>query len=136
MYEIYGDKVLQHFLNPCHHGILIPADADYELENSSCGDQMRFTLRFDHHSRIEAVGWSGESCAVSRAAASILSEEILGKTVHEVQQIGTQDLFFLLSTTLPQSRYRCVLLPFKTLIIALYGQAEWHKRAAGFGDED
>lgn len=136
MYRIYGDKLLQHVLNPCHHGILIPADADYEVENSSCGDQMRFTMRFDHYSRIEAVGWAGESCAVSRGVASILSEEILGKTRDEVQQIGTQDLFFLLSTTLPQSRNRCVLLPFQALIIALYGQAEWHKRAAGFGDED
>jgi nitrogen fixation NifU-like protein len=136
MYEIYGNKIVQHIHNPCHHGILIPADVDYEVDNPSCGDHMRFTLRFDHNQRIAAVGWSGESCAISRAAASMLSGEILGRTRAEVEHIGVQDLFAMLGTTLPRSRNRCVLLPFQALIIALYGHEAWYIYTSHLGDED
>jgi nitrogen fixation protein NifU and related proteins len=136
MNEIYGENILDHGLNPRNQGILIPADVDYEVANSSCGDQVRITLRFDRNERIAAVGWSGRSCAVSQATASMLGEEILGKTLAEVQQIGTQDLFTMLGASLPKSRERCVLLPFQALTIALYGHDEWNKRVSHRGDAD
>jgi nitrogen fixation NifU-like protein len=107
--------------------LLTPADVDYEADNASCGDRLRLTLRLNPQNRITAVGWGGEGCAISQAAASMLGEVIVGKHLDHVRQISKDDLFAMLGVPLSMSRERCALLPLKALTVALYGANEWRK---------
>ena len=91
---------------------------------------MRLTLRIDEINRITEIGWDGEGCAISQASASMLGEEILGKTLDEVRQIGKQDIFDMLGIPLSMNRVKCGLLSLKVLTVALYGLGEWHKHEA------
>ena len=110
---------------PRHPGILNPADVDHEELNPLCGDRLRLTLRIDENKRITDVAWDGEGCAISQATASMLSEEIMGKTLDEVSHITKDDIFELVGIPLTINRVKCALLSLKTLIIGTVGLTEW-----------
>ncbi len=125
MYDMYREVILDHAQNPRHPGILDPADVDHEELNPLCGDRLRLTLRIDENKRITDVAWDGEGCAISQATASMLSEEILGKTLDEVSHITKDDIFELVGIPLTINRVKCALLSLKTLIIGTVGLTEW-----------
>jgi nitrogen fixation NifU-like protein len=127
MYDMYRENILDHGMNPRHRGILDPADMDFEGNNPLCGDRLRLTLRLDEEGRIREIGWDGEGCAISQASASMLGEQILGKTLEEVRGIGKEDIFEMLGIPLSMNRVKCALLSLKVLKVAAYGVAEWVK---------
>jgi NifU-like protein involved in Fe-S cluster formation len=111
-------------------GIFDPADVDCEGDYPTCGDHLRLTLRIDENKRITAVGWDAQGCSISQASASMLGEEIMGKTLDDVKQIGKQDIFDMLGVSLTPSRVRCALLSLEVLTVGLFGTAAWHEHNA------
>jgi nitrogen fixation NifU-like protein len=55
----------------------------------------------------------------------MLTEEILGKTLEEVKQIGKDDVLDLLGIQLGPVRIKCALLSLKVLKAGAYGLIEW-----------
>lgn len=127
MDDFYRENILDHGMHPRNRGVLDPADIDYEVSNPLCGDRLRLTLRFDEQGRVAAVGWDGEGCAISQAAASMLGEEIMGKTLEEIHAIDKQFIFDLLGIPLSANRVKCALLGLKALRVGLYGLEAWRK---------
>lgn len=125
MDSMYREIILDHARNPRHPGILNPADVDHEERNPLCGDRLRLTLRLDENQRITDIAWDGEGCAISQATASMLSEEILGKTLAEVHQLTKDDIFDLVGIPLTINRVKCALLSLKALIVGTQGLSEW-----------
>ncbi len=128
MQDMYRENILDHGMNPRNRGVLDPCDIDHEAHNPLCGDRLRLTLRVDENKRITALAWDGEGCAISQASASMLGEEILGKTIDEVREISKQDIFEMLGIPISASRVKCALLSLKTLTVALYGLEHWQKQ--------
>ena len=127
MYDLYSETILNHTKNPRNWGALDPSDVAAEANYPLCGDHLHLTLRLDKNQRIMAIGWYGDNCAISQASASMLGEQVLGKTLTEVHQIGRQDIFDMLGIPLPQNRVKCALLSLQVLTVALYGQEEWQR---------
>jgi nitrogen fixation protein NifU and related proteins len=127
MYEMYRENILDHGMNPRNAGILDPADIDYEVHNHTCGDRLRLTLRLNEDNIITEIGWDGEGCAISQAAASMLGEEIIGKSLDEVRMVTRDDIFEMLGIPISQNRVKCALLSLKALHVGLYGLEYWRK---------
>jgi nitrogen fixation NifU-like protein len=125
MDDMYREIILDHGKNPRNHGVLDPADIDFEGYNPLCGDRLRLTVRVDENNRIVAIGWTGEGCAISQASASMLGEKILGMTLEEARQITKEDIFEMLGIPLSMNRVKCALLSLKVLKVGAYGLAEW-----------
>ena len=125
--NMYRENILDHGMNPRNAGVLDPATVDYEVRNPLCGDRLRLTLRIDENNTITEIGWDGEGCAVSQAAASMLGEEILGKTLDEVKKIKPDDIYELLGIPISQNRVKCAMLGLKALNIGLYGLPYWRE---------
>jgi nitrogen fixation protein NifU and related proteins len=125
MDDFYRENILDHARHPRFPGILNPADVDHQELNPLCGDRLRLTLRVNDQGVITAVAWDGEGCAISQAAASMLGEEILGKTIEEVRLITKDTIFELVGIPLTINRVKCALLSLKTLIVGTHGLAEW-----------
>ncbi len=104
-----------------------PADVDHEGHNPLCGDRLRLTLRLDENNRVAEIGWDGEGCAISQAAASMLGEEILGKSLDEIRKIDKEDIFEMLGIPIGMNRVKCALLSLKVLKVGLYGVEEWRR---------
>ena len=71
--DIYRQNILDHYHSPKWRGRLEPADIQVSESNSLCGDTVSLSLRLDNGGRIMEVAWEGDGCAISLAAADILS---------------------------------------------------------------
>ncbi len=125
MDDMYREIILDHAKHPRHKGVLDPADVDYEDVNPLCGDRLHLTLRVDENNRIADLAWEGEGCAISQATASMLGEEIIGKTLDEVKQLSKEDIFELVGIPLTMNRVKCALLSLKVLHKGVYGVEHW-----------
>jgi nitrogen fixation NifU-like protein len=114
MEVLYRENILDHYRNPRNEGTLEDADISHELDNPLCGDRIRIDIRLKDGVVIEAR-FSGRGCVISIASASILTEEIVGKSVTELQAYREEDMFRLLGITPGPVRARCALLPLQVL---------------------
>ena len=89
MDDMYRDYILDHYKNPRNQGELVGATNTYSDSNPLCGDELSMALRIDDD-RVADVRFSGKGCAISQASASILTEEIKGKTLDEIKAIGRE----------------------------------------------
>jgi nitrogen fixation protein NifU and related proteins len=127
MNDMYRENILDHAQNPRYPGVLDPADIDHEELNPLCGDRLRLTLRVDENNRITELAWDGDGCAISQASASMLGEQIIGKTLEEVRSFSKEDIFEMLGIPLSMNRVKCALLSLKVLKVSAYGLADWQK---------
>lgn len=82
--ELYREVILDHFKNPRHHHKIEPHDVEQEGFNPLCGDHITIQLKVNND-KVENVGCWGKGCSISQASSSILTEEIYGKTLAEVE---------------------------------------------------
>jgi len=88
MDDLYRDYILEHYRRPHNFGILEHPDARYEGANPLCGDRITMMLGI-RDGVVSEVAFSGRGCAISQASASLLTDEIKGKTVAEVAAMNT-----------------------------------------------
>ncbi len=71
---------------------------------------------------ITDVRFKGRGCAISQASASLLTDELKGKTLDQARAISKDDLLDLIGIPLDKNpvRIKCALLPLKTLKAGVY----------------
>jgi nitrogen fixation protein NifU and related proteins len=84
--ELYQSIILDHNRRPRNYGSLPDADHHAEGKNPLCGDQLALDLRMEGD-RIADVRFEGSGCAISRAAASIMTDAVKGKTRAEAEEM-------------------------------------------------
>ena len=110
----YREYILDHYRNPRNYGKLEHPDAHAEDSNPLCGDQLAIDLQVEGN-QVKAVRFQGRGCAISQAAASMLSEMIEGKTVEEVTQLGKDDVLDSLGIPISPARMKCAFLSLRVL---------------------
>lgn len=110
----YREYILDHYRNPRNYGKLEQSNAHAEDSNPLCGDQLAMDLQVEGD-RVTAVRFQGRGCAISQAAASMLSEMIEGKTVEEVVQLGKDDVLDALGIPISPARMKCAFLSLRVL---------------------
>lgn len=121
MDDLYREIILDHYKNPRNHGVLEPHTFSYEDENPLCGDKIRIDVRLGDDQRVTEVAFTGRGCAISQAAASLLTDHIKGKTLAEVKELEKQDVLDMLGIELGPVRLKCALLSLKVLKAGAYG---------------
>ena len=111
----YSATIFEHFRHPRNYGALLAPEVAYEAVNALCGDRIRIELNVGAEQTIAAVRFRGDSCIISRAAASILTELIQGRTLQEVTTFPQEVLLTALHMTIRPARVKCALLPFHAL---------------------
>jgi nitrogen fixation NifU-like protein len=125
MEDLYREYILDHYQNPRNYGTLENPDIAYEDDNPLCGDVIRIEIKLDDQNRVTDVAFDGEGCAISQASASMLTEEILGKSLEEVKKINKDDILDMLGIQLGPVRVKCALLALKVLKAGAYGLTDW-----------
>ena len=118
---IYSEQIIDLYEHPLNFGQLDPADFSYEEDNRICGDVIRIDVRLDAEQRVAEILWSGDGCAISQAAASLLTEEIKGQTLAELKAFPAERLLELVGVPLSMARVKCALLSLKVLKAGAYG---------------
>ena len=132
MDALYRDFILDHYKNPRNFGELDPHDLEFHDHNPLCGDEMGVHIKLEGD-RIADLRFHGQGCAISQASASIISDELIGKTVTEVAALDRNFVAEELGLELSPTRLKCGLLGLKVVQGALLGTDEW---PTGTPDDD
>jgi nitrogen fixation NifU-like protein len=122
MEDMYREHILEHYKYPSNKGTLEQPSITHEENNPLCGDRIRIDLLIENDI-IQDIRFSGQGCALSMASASMLTEEIKGKSVTEARAFGKEELLEIIGLPLDKNpvRLKCALLSLKTLKAGLYG---------------
>jgi nitrogen fixation protein NifU and related proteins len=131
--QLYQEVILDHNRKPRNWGTLADATHKAEGHNPLCGDHIRLTLKLRGET-VDAINVDGESCAICKASASMMTTTVKGKTradaerlVGEFRDMATGKLdyekqphqlgrltVFAGVRELP-TRVKCAILPWHTL---------------------
>lgn len=110
----YREYILEHYRNPRNYGKLEHPTVHAEDSNPLCGDQLGIDLEVAD-GIVKEVRFQGRGCAISQAAASMLSEMIEGKPVEEVAHLGKDDVLDALGVPISPARTKCAFLSLRVL---------------------
>src|SRR3954453_1501877 len=88
--ELYREYILEHYKHPPNFGELDGADLEFEDNNPLCGAELRRPFKVHDERRIADVAFSGQGCEISKAAASMVSDEVVGMSVDELLKLDRQ----------------------------------------------
>jgi nitrogen fixation NifU-like protein len=109
--DMYRQQILDHYKNPRNYGELDDADFSHVGENPSCGDTIRVDVRLEEDGdTIDYVAFSGDGCAISQAAASLLTEALPGTTLSELDEMDRDDVVEMLGVDISPMRIKCAVL--------------------------
>lgn len=111
-------NILDHFHDPENYGELEGANRHVVEHNPLCGDKLELFLLVEDGVVVK-VKFKGEGCAISQAAMSMLSSEIIGKSVEEIGKIKKEDIIELLGIDLSPTRLKCALLSLQAVSNAI-----------------
>lgn len=123
MNDFYQEEILDHAKYPRNSGQLPDPTVTREEVNPLCGDKLRFDLLIQDGT-ITDIRFSGRGCAISQAAASMLTERVKGATVAEAQAIGKDEMLGMLGIPIGYSRLKCALLGLKALKVSVYSYTD------------
>lgn len=112
--DIYAENILDHYHHPRGKTPVQSPTLMNREENVSCGDELTVELELKN-GVIAELGWSGTGCAISQAAMSMLSEELSGKTLDEIDALKPAHILKMLGVPIGPRRTKCALLCLHTL---------------------
>jgi nitrogen fixation NifU-like protein len=84
--NLYQEIILDHYKHPHHKGLREPYEAEVHHVNPTCGDEV--TLRVHVEDGVVAdVSYDALGCSISQAAASVMTDLVIGKPVEEAMRI-------------------------------------------------
>lgn len=114
--ELYKEFILELYRHPINKKILLPCDTEATGNNPSCGDHCTVYIVWDEQkNRIVDIGFQGVGCAISQAAASLVTEMVKGKSKSDVMTMTIHTINTLFGFEITYSRVKCALLCLTTI---------------------
>lgn len=138
--DLYQQVILDHNRSPRNRGVLEAANRRAEGHNPLCGDRVTVYAAVEGD-RIADLRFDGQGCAISTAAASLMTLALKGRTLEEARELFAE--YHRMVTGTPGGppppdrlgklavfkgvcefpmRVKCATLPWHTLLAALEGR--------------
>jgi NifU-like protein involved in Fe-S cluster formation len=114
---MYSRQIAEHIAQPRNVGELENPSGVGDVTNEVCLDRIKLTIRIESEQVVEAkVKASG--CPPTIAAASVLSELIIGQSLPGLQLLTREDIVVALGH-LPPAKIHCAVLAIDALRAAI-----------------
>ena len=109
--DIYREEILENWQNPQNFGKIKGANRIVREINPLCGDRVTFYFKIKN-GKIADVSFEGGGCAISIAAASILSGRIKGERIQSVWGLKGDTVLEMIGANadFPPARLKCAFL--------------------------
>ena len=87
--ELYQQVILDHNKKPRNFRKLETANHSAEGFNPLCGDQLTVYLNLEDET-VKDISFEGSGCAISKAAASMMTQAVKGKTKQEAEKLFSE----------------------------------------------
>src|SRR6266550_604621 len=87
--ELYQQVILDHNKKPRNFRKLETANHFAEGFNPLCGDQLTVYLNLEDDA-VREISFVGSGCAISKAAASMMTQAVKGKSKQEAEKLFTE----------------------------------------------
>ena len=87
--ELYQQVILDHNKKPRNFHKLESANRSAEGFNPLCGDQLTVYMRLEDEV-VEDISFEGSGCAISKAAASMMTQAVKGKNKQEAETLFSE----------------------------------------------
>lgn len=136
---LYQEMILDHYRRPRNKGKLESPDAEAQMRNPLCGDEIDLQVSFAGDT-VGDLKFSGRGCSISQASASMMTQIVKGKSTADVDTIRNRFRDLMLgdggAATDPElgslralsgvarfpARVKCALLAWNALESALEGR--------------
>jgi nitrogen fixation NifU-like protein len=112
--NLYKQKIIDHYKNPRNYGEMGDADMEAHVTNSVCGDEVTVYLKVKG-GVVKEVMYKGSGCAISVAGMSMLSKNLVGKKVEDLEEIEDKVALELLGLDEKTSRKKCATLGLRAI---------------------
>jgi len=135
--ELYQQVILDHSRKPRHFHVLPEANRQAEGNNPLCGDRYTVFLNLED-GVIRDISFQGSGCAISKASASMMADELKGKTVAAAREYFSQYQNMVTTGKMDEEvmgklcafagvshfpmRVKCAILPWHAMLAGLDGQ--------------
>ncbi|MGH3412412.1 MAG: Fe-S cluster assembly sulfur transfer protein SufU [Marmoricola sp.] len=86
--SLYQEIILDHYRNPQNKGLREPYEAEVHHVNPTCGDEVTVRVHLSADGAVvEDVSYDAEGCSISQAAASVMTELVIGKPLADAMRI-------------------------------------------------
>lgn len=114
MKDWYHARIMDHYRNRRNSAPLERPDVRVVQANPLCGDSLTCELLVSDNV-VRACAVYGSGCVMSQASASLLSQEIIGKTVAECGALSADTMASLVGVPVGPMRMECVMLSLRAL---------------------
>jgi len=87
--ELYQQVILDHNKKPRNFRKLETANHSAEGFNPLCGDQLTVYLNLEDDA-VKEISFEGSGCAISKAAASMMTQAVKGKSKQEAEKLFSE----------------------------------------------
>ncbi|HNM96567.1 MAG TPA: SUF system NifU family Fe-S cluster assembly protein [Marmoricola sp.] len=83
---MYQEIILDHYKNPQNAGLREPFEAEVHHVNPTCGDEITLRVHLNAD-QVGDVSYDAEGCSISQAAASVMTELVIGRSLDEAMRV-------------------------------------------------
>ncbi len=95
--DLFREIILDHYRYPHHHRALAESGPGVlSAHNPVCGDDLRLWASITPDGAISAIAFDGTGCSISQASASIMCDEVEGKSVAECMDLAKNVKAFIM----------------------------------------
>jgi nitrogen fixation NifU-like protein len=116
--DIYAEELVHNYEHPSNKRKIAGATVSATEENVSCGDSITIYLKIDKD-RISDISFEGSGCVISVGTASMLTENLKGKSLRHVEKMTQADLLKLIGVEPGPARVHCATLSLKAAKMAV-----------------
>jgi len=85
--QLYRSVIMDHYKKPRNKGVIDDSNVSIDMNNPTCGDRIHLSLQVEDGVVVDAK-FEGEGCSISMSSASMMTQEIKGKTTEEAVELA------------------------------------------------
>lgn len=136
--ELYQQVILDHSRKPRNFRAMVEPDHSAEGNNPLCGDHYTVFLKMDGNV-IRDISFQGSGCAISKASASMMTDQLKGKTIAQAREYFANYQAMVTTGQADEERMgklsafagvhhfpmrvKCAILPWHAMLAGLNGQS-------------